>query len=45
VRAISGPNTPATNPFILGNAMGTDFARSDDRFRYHGVRATMAYRF
>ena len=45
VRSGPGPATPATNPFILGNPMGTDFARSDDRFRYHAVRATLAYRF
>jgi outer membrane immunogenic protein len=45
VRAISGPATPANNPFILGNRMGTDFARRDDRFRYHAIRATLAYHF
>lgn len=45
VRAGPGPMTPATNPFILGNPMGTDFARSDDRFRYHAVRATLTYAF
>ncbi len=37
--------TVSTNPFILGNPLGTDFARSDDRFRYQAVRATVAYRF
>jgi outer membrane immunogenic protein len=37
--------TVSTNPFILGNPNGTDFARSDDRFRYQAVRATVAYRF
>lgn len=45
VRLSSGSATPATNPFILGNPRGTDFARSDDRFRYHAARATIAYRF
>jgi outer membrane immunogenic protein len=45
VRSGPGSSTPATNPFILGNPMGTDFARSDDRFRYHAARATIAYRF
>lgn len=45
VRLSSGSATPATNPFILGNPLGTDFARSDDRFRYHAARATIAYRF
>lgn len=37
--------TVSTNPFILGNPSGTDFARSDDSFRYQAVRATVAYRF
>jgi outer membrane immunogenic protein len=45
VRAGRAANTPPTNAFILGNAMGTDFARSDTRFRYQAVRATFAYRF
>ena len=43
VRA-QGP-APATNPFILTNASGTDFARSDDEFDSHSVRVTAAYRF
>lgn len=43
VRA-QGP-APATNPFILTNASGTDFARSDDEFDVHSVRLTAAYRF
>lgn len=37
--------TVSTNPFILGNPSGTDFARSDEQFRYHAVRATVSYRF
>jgi len=42
----AGPGTaPATSPFVLGNANGTDFRRSDDRFDYHGIRATAAFRF
>jgi len=42
----AGPGTaPATNPFLLGNASGTDFVRSDDKFRWHSVRATAAFRF
>lgn len=32
-----------TNPFFL--AGGTDFRRSDDHFRYHSMRATVAFRF
>jgi outer membrane immunogenic protein len=43
VRA-SGP-APATNPFILVNANGTDFARSDDEFEFDSVRLTLSYRF
>jgi outer membrane immunogenic protein len=34
---------PATNPFVL--AGGTDFRRSDDKFRWHSLRATAAFRF
>lgn len=37
--------TPATNAFILGNAKGTDFARSDDNFRFQSVRATLIFGF
>lgn len=36
---------PATNPFILGGAAGTDFRRSDTHFRWHSIRATLAFRF
>lgn len=43
VRA-SGP-APATNPFILVNANGTDFARSDDEFEFDSARLTLSYRF
>ena len=45
VRASAG-SAPATNPFILApNTSGTDFARSDDKFRWHSLRATAAFRF
>lgn len=44
VRAGAG-TAPATNPFLLAGAGGTDFRRSDARFDHHGVRATAAYRF
>jgi outer membrane immunogenic protein len=38
--------TPATNPFISSpNTAGTDFRRSDDKFRWHSMRATAAFRF
>ena len=40
----SGP-APVSNPFILRNAAGTDFARSDDKFEFDSVRLTMSYRF
>ena len=33
----------ATNPFVL--ATGADFRRSDNRFDFHAVRATAAFRF
>ncbi|RYY25690.1 MAG: porin family protein [Sphingomonadales bacterium] len=44
VRAGAG-TAPATNPFLLAGAGGTDFRRSDERFDHHAVRATVAYRF
>ena len=43
VRA-QGP-APATNPFILNNASGTDFARSGDRFSWHSAHVTANFRF
>jgi opacity protein-like surface antigen len=42
VRA-QGP-APATNPFILTNAAGTDLRRAD-QFRFHSLRVTAGYRF
>ena len=45
VRAGNSGTTAATNPFLLGNAGGTDFRRSDDNFRWHSIRATAAFRF
>lgn len=44
VRAGAG-TAPATNPFLLGNAAGTDFRRSNNRFDYHGLRTTLSYAF
>lgn len=36
----------ANNPFVLApNTAGTDFRRSDDKFRWHSVRATAQFRF
>lgn len=43
VRA-AGP-APATNPFILVNADGTDFRRSDRHFDLNSIRLTATYRF
>jgi len=43
VRA-QGP-APATNPFILVNPNGTDFARSDEDFEFDSVRLTLSYAF
>lgn len=45
VRATAG-TAPATNPFILApNTTGTDLRRSDEKFRWHSMRATAAFRF
>ena len=35
----------ATNPFVLGNPNGTQFRRSDDRFKTHSASLTAAFRF
>lgn len=43
--ALASPATPASNPFLLAGAGGTDMRRSDTRFDTHGVRATAAFRF
>lgn len=43
VRA-QGP-APATNPFILVNAAGTDFRRSDDEIRLDSFRVAASWRF
>lgn len=41
---VSGP-APATNPFILVNAAGTDFRRSEEEFEFDSIRLTASYRF
>lgn len=41
---VAGP-APATNPFLLVNANGTDMRRSEDEFNIHSVRVTASYRF
>lgn len=43
-RVRAGGPAPATNPFIRTNPNGTDFRRSDDRFRTHSLNATISYR-
>ncbi len=45
VRLVNSGTTPATNPFLLGNANGTDFIRSDGKFDMHSVRAVANFRF
>ena len=35
----------ANNPFILGNASGVDFRRSNEDFEAHSLRVTLGYRF
>lgn len=41
-----GPGTaPATNPFLIVNAAGTDNRRESDEFNYHSVRLTVTARF
>lgn len=36
---------PATNPFVLVNAAGTDIRRSDDEFEFANLRVFATYRF
>lgn len=52
VRATAGagiagsPVLLAANPFVLApNTTGTDFRRSDDKFQWHSLRATVGFRF
>lgn len=44
-RVRAGGPAPATNPFILVNAAGTDMRRSDTDLGLETVRATLTYRF
>ncbi|HZV84860.1 MAG TPA: outer membrane beta-barrel protein [Brevundimonas sp.] len=42
----TGPGTaPATNPFLITNAAGTDQRRSSEEIAFHGFRLTLAARF
>jgi outer membrane immunogenic protein len=45
VRLTNSGTTPATNPFLLGNANGTDFIRSQQEFDMHSLRAVVNFRF
>ena len=45
VRAAGPAGTPFTNATNGGKTNGTDFRRSDDRFNWHSIRATAAFRF
>jgi outer membrane immunogenic protein len=45
VRLTNSGTTPATNPFLLGNPNGTDFARSQAEFDLHSLRAVVNFRF
>jgi outer membrane immunogenic protein len=42
---VGAGTAPATNPFLLAGAGGTDFRRSDENFRWHSARVTAAFRF
>ncbi len=45
VRVGGQAGTPFTNAANGGTASGTDIRRSDDKFRWHSMRATAAFRF
>lgn len=45
VRAAGPAGTPFTNANNGGTVNGTDFRRSDDKFNWHSLRATAAFRF
>lgn len=45
VRAAGPAGTPFTNANNGGSASGTDFIRSDDKFRWHSIRATVGFHF
>lgn len=44
VRTFRG-TSPATNPFVIVNTSGTNFARSNEDFESHSVTATASFRF
>ncbi|NYD89572.1 outer membrane protein [Sphingomonas melonis] len=41
---VSQGSAPLGNPFVVGGTT-TDFRRSDEKFRWHSLRATAAFRF
>lgn len=41
----AGAGSPVENPFLIVDQSGSDIRRSDNRFDYHGIRATAAFRF
>lgn len=45
VRLTGAAGTPFTNGTNGGTVNGTDLRRSDDRFNWHSIRATVGYRF
>ena len=42
---VGAGTAPATNPFLLASAGGTDLQRSDSHFRWHAIRAVATFRF
>ena len=42
---VGAGTAPATNPFLLAGAGGSDFRRGDPHFRYHSIRGTATLRF
>ena len=42
---VGAGTAPATNPFLLAGAGGTDFSRGDPHLRWHAIRATATFRF
>jgi outer membrane immunogenic protein len=45
VRLAGAAGTPFTNAANGGTASGTDFRRSDEKFRWHSMRGTVNFRF
>ena len=43
--ALDRGRAPATNPFVLTNASGTQFRRADKRFETHSANLTASFRF